>query len=121
MRRLDVEGDAEAYSLVLRSFVKPFYVKHALGPLRREADILQLLAGTHVPAARLHGVDAAADHCDHPSRKSASRRPSTSTAEAPADRAHHEAGADARQEPTCSGHHLQLLFPHARLSLVARR
>ncbi|MFF7187438.1 phosphotransferase family protein [Streptomyces sp. NPDC008222] len=67
MRRLDVEGDGESYSLVLRSFVKPFYVKHALGLLTREADILQLLANTNVPAARLHGVDAAAQHCDHPS------------------------------------------------------
>lgn len=67
MRRLDVEGEGEPYSLVLRSFVKPFFVKHALGLLTREADILRLLADTKVPAARLHGVDAAAEHCDHPS------------------------------------------------------
>ena len=67
MRRLDVEGEGEPYSLVLRSFVKPFFVKHALGLLTREADILRLLADTNVPAARLHGVDAAAEHCDHPS------------------------------------------------------
>ncbi|MEU6591209.1 phosphotransferase [Streptomyces sp. NPDC046881] len=67
MRRLDVEGDGEGYSLVLRSFVKPFYVRHAPGLLTREADILRLLADTGVPAARLHAVDAAAEHCDHPS------------------------------------------------------
>ncbi|MFC8664036.1 phosphotransferase family protein [Streptomyces sp. NPDC057199] len=67
MRRLDVDGESEPYSLVLRSFVRPFFVKHALGLLTREADILRLLADTTVPAARLHGVDASAEHCDHPS------------------------------------------------------
>ncbi|MDG9715443.1 aminoglycoside phosphotransferase family protein [Streptomyces sp. DH24] len=73
MRRLDVEGEGGPYSLVLRSFVKPFYVKHARGLLTREADILRLLANAKanadadVPAARLHAVDAAAEHCDHPS------------------------------------------------------
>lgn len=67
MRRLDVEGDGERYSLVLRSFVKPFHVKHAPGLLTRAADILRLLADTDVPAARLRAVDAAAEHCDHPS------------------------------------------------------
>ncbi|MYW69942.1 phosphotransferase [Streptomyces sp. SID8379] len=76
MRRLDVEriegsqgipGEEEPYSLVLRSFVRPFFVKHAKGLLTREAEILQLLAGTAVPAARLHGVDASAENCDHPS------------------------------------------------------
>jgi aminoglycoside phosphotransferase (APT) family kinase protein len=67
MLRLDVEGDHGARPLVLRSFVKPFFVKHALGLLTREADVLRLLAGTGVPAARLLGVDAAAEHCDHPS------------------------------------------------------
>ncbi|MGW3664670.1 phosphotransferase family protein [Streptomyces sp. NPDC005141] len=67
MRRLDIAGDREPYSLALRSFVKPFFVKHALGLLTREADVLRLLADTPVPAARLHGVDAAAEHCDHPS------------------------------------------------------
>ncbi|MET9451735.1 phosphotransferase family protein [Streptomyces cinerochromogenes] len=67
MRRLDVEGNGERYSLVLRSFVKPFYVRHARGLLTREADILRLLAETGVPAARLHAVDATAEHCDHPS------------------------------------------------------
>ncbi len=67
MWRLDIEGAGSPYSLVLRSFVKPFYVQHALGLLTREADILRLLADTDVPAARLHGVDASAEHCAHPS------------------------------------------------------
>ncbi|MER7982961.1 phosphotransferase [Streptomyces sp. NPDC095817] len=67
MRRLHVEGEGGPYSVVLRSFVKPFFVKHALGLLTREADILRLLADTNVPAASLRGVDAAAEHCDHPS------------------------------------------------------
>ncbi|MFD9461986.1 phosphotransferase family protein [Streptomyces sp. NPDC060027] len=67
MRRLDIEGDREPYSVALRSFVKPFFVKHAPGLLTREADILRLLADTAVPTARLHGVDATAEHCDHPS------------------------------------------------------
>ncbi|MGW0607205.1 phosphotransferase family protein [Streptomyces sp. NPDC002640] len=67
MLRLDVEGDHGALPLVLRSFVKPFFVRHALGLLTREADVLLLLADTDVPAARLLAVDAAAEHCDHPS------------------------------------------------------
>ncbi|WP_424861317.1 phosphotransferase family protein [Streptomyces sp. MMS24-I29] len=68
MRRLDVSGPQGARALVLRSFVKPFYVRHAPGLLTREADILRLLAdGTGVPAARLVAVDARAEHCDHPS------------------------------------------------------
>lgn len=68
MRRLDVSGPDGARALVLRSFVKPFYVRHAPGLLTREADILRLLAdGTGVPAARLVAVDAGAEHCDHPS------------------------------------------------------
>ncbi|MFD9903760.1 phosphotransferase family protein [Streptomyces sp. NPDC059063] len=67
MRRLDVEGRDGSYALVLRSFVKPFFVRHAPGLLTREADVLGLLADTSVPAARLHAVDAAAARCDHPS------------------------------------------------------
>ena len=46
--------------LVLRSFVKPFFVRHAEGLLAREAAVLRLLAGTDVPAARLVAVDATA-------------------------------------------------------------
>ncbi|WP_432004606.1 phosphotransferase family protein [Streptomyces parvus] len=67
MRRLDVGGPGGPRSLVLRSFVKPFYVRHAEGLLTREADILRLLGDTDVPAATLVAVDAAAEHCDHPS------------------------------------------------------
>lgn len=67
MRRLDVTGPDGPRSLVLRSFVKPFFVQHAEGLLTREADILRLLAPTDVPAATLVAVDAAARHCDHPS------------------------------------------------------
>ncbi|MYV61019.1 phosphotransferase [Streptomyces sp. SID4931] len=67
MWRLDVGGPGGPRSLVLRSFVKPFYVRHAEGLLNREADILRLLGDTDVPAATLVAVDAAAEHCDHPS------------------------------------------------------
>ncbi|MFI6155021.1 phosphotransferase family protein [Kitasatospora sp. NPDC051170] len=68
MRRLDVDSEGgEGRTLVLRSFVKPFYLRHAEGLLNREADILRLLAPGPVPAARVYGVDATAEHCDHPS------------------------------------------------------
>ena len=67
MRRLDVTGPDGRCSLVLRSFVKPFFVRHAEGLLTREADVLTLLAATDVPAATLVAVDATARHCDHPS------------------------------------------------------
>jgi len=68
MRRLDIEGGAgEPYTLVLRSFVQPFFLQHASGLLTREAGILRLLADTDVPVARLHAVDAAGEYCDHPS------------------------------------------------------
>ncbi|AYL34338.1 phosphotransferase family protein [Streptomyces sp. PDY-4] len=67
MRRLDIAGPAGRRSLVLRSFVKPFFVRHAEGLLNREADVLTLLADTAVPAAELVAVDATARHCDHPS------------------------------------------------------
>ncbi|WP_031074572.1 phosphotransferase family protein [Streptomyces sp. NRRL WC-3742] len=68
MRRLDVESEVgEGRSLVLRSFVKPFYLRHAEGLLNREAEILRLLAPGPVPAARVYAVDATAEHCDHPS------------------------------------------------------
>ncbi|MFD9692604.1 phosphotransferase family protein [Kitasatospora sp. NPDC059088] len=55
------------YSLVLRSFVKPFYVRHAPGMLEREADVLRLLAARDIPAARLRAVDARGEHGEHPS------------------------------------------------------
>lgn len=67
MRRLDLGGPDGGRSLVLRSFVAPFYVRHAEGLLTREAEILRLLADTDVPAAELVAVDATARHCDHPS------------------------------------------------------
>ncbi|MEU6013889.1 phosphotransferase [Streptomyces sp. NPDC047515] len=67
MRRLDISGPQGGRSLVLRSFVKPFYVRHAPGLLTREADILRLLGSTDVPAARFVAVDAGAEHCDRPS------------------------------------------------------
>ncbi|MFD5434896.1 phosphotransferase family protein [Kitasatospora sp. NPDC127067] len=69
MRRLDVErpGGAAPYALVLRSFVKPFYRRHAPGLLAREAAVLRLLEGSAVPAARLVAVDAAGAVCEHPS------------------------------------------------------
>ncbi|MDT0403508.1 phosphotransferase family protein [Streptomyces edwardsiae] len=54
-------------SLVLRSFVKPFFVRHAEGLLTREADVLSLLADRGLPAATLVAVDASARHCAHPS------------------------------------------------------
>ncbi|MEV6683538.1 phosphotransferase [Streptomyces erythrochromogenes] len=67
MRRLDLRSPDGRRSLVLRSFVKPFYLRHAEGLLNREAAILRLLAGTDVPTATLTAVDATAQHCDHPS------------------------------------------------------
>ncbi|MFF3721523.1 phosphotransferase family protein [Streptomyces erythrochromogenes] len=67
MRRLDLCGADGGRSLVLRSFVKPFYVRHAEGLLNREAAVLRLLADTDVPAATLMAVDATAQYCDHPS------------------------------------------------------
>ncbi|MFC9744449.1 phosphotransferase family protein [Streptomyces niveus] len=67
MRRLGIRGPGGRRSLVLRSFVKPFYVRHAEGLLTREASVQRLLDATGVPAARLVAVDATAEHCDHPS------------------------------------------------------
>jgi aminoglycoside phosphotransferase (APT) family kinase protein len=67
MRRLGIRGPGCRRSLVLRSFVKPFYVRHAEGLLTREAAVLRLLGGTDVPAATLVDVDATARYCDHPS------------------------------------------------------
>ncbi|MFF1476598.1 alpha/beta fold hydrolase [Streptomyces sp. NPDC058301] len=53
--------------LVLRSFAKPFYRRHAPGLLAREAAVLGLLAGTGVPAPALVAADPQGEHCDHPS------------------------------------------------------
>lgn len=68
MRRLDLrDGPDGRRSLVLRSFAKPFYLRHAEGLLSREAAILGLLGDTDVPAATLVALDATGEHCDHPS------------------------------------------------------
>ncbi|WP_405820112.1 phosphotransferase [Streptomyces sp. NBC_01390] len=67
MRRLDLCGPGGRRSLVLRSFVKPFFVRHAEGLLTREATVLRMLGDTDVPAAGLLAVDATAQYCDHPS------------------------------------------------------
>ncbi|MDH6626841.1 pimeloyl-ACP methyl ester carboxylesterase/aminoglycoside phosphotransferase (APT) family kinase protein [Streptomyces sp. LBL] len=54
--------------LVLRTFVKPFFRRHATGLLAREASVLAALAGQKgIPAARPLAVDASAELCDHPS------------------------------------------------------
>jgi pimeloyl-ACP methyl ester carboxylesterase/aminoglycoside phosphotransferase (APT) family kinase protein len=64
MRQLTLDDGTE---LVLRTFVKPFFRRHAPGLLAREADILTLLAGQEgIPAARLVAVDARGELCDHP-------------------------------------------------------
>ncbi|MFJ1755116.1 phosphotransferase family protein [Kitasatospora sp. NPDC088134] len=67
MRRLTVTGPGGERTLVLRSFVEPFFVRHAEGLLGREAAILRLLAPGSVPAARLVAVDATGARCEHPS------------------------------------------------------
>ncbi|MFJ8590174.1 alpha/beta fold hydrolase [Streptomyces sp. NPDC093598] len=65
MRRLTLDDGTE---LALRTFVKPFFRRHAPGLLAREAEILTLLAEQEgVPAPELIGVDATGEHCDHPS------------------------------------------------------
>jgi aminoglycoside phosphotransferase (APT) family kinase protein len=65
MRRLTLD---DGTGLALRTFVKPFFRRHAPGLLGREAEILALLAGQEgVPVPELIGVDATAEHCDHPS------------------------------------------------------
>jgi pimeloyl-ACP methyl ester carboxylesterase len=65
MRRLTLD---DGTALALRTFVKPFFRRHAPGLLAREAEVLTLLAGQEgVPAPERIGVDATAEHCDHPS------------------------------------------------------
>ncbi|WP_329263051.1 alpha/beta fold hydrolase [Streptomyces pseudovenezuelae] len=65
MRRLELDDGTE---LVLRSFVKPFFRRHAPGLLGREASVLALLADVEgVPAPAPVAVDATGEHCDHPS------------------------------------------------------
>lgn len=65
IRRLTLDDGS---GLVLRSFVRPFFRRHAPGLLAREASVLTLLAsydGIAVP--ELCAVDATAEHTDHPS------------------------------------------------------
>ncbi|MDT0391668.1 alpha/beta fold hydrolase [Streptomyces dubilierae] len=65
LRRLTLD---DGTALALRSFVAPFFRRHAPGLLAREAEVLTLLAAQEdVPAPRLIGVDATAGHCEHPS------------------------------------------------------
>ncbi|MET9500318.1 phosphotransferase [Streptomyces sp. NPDC006622] len=65
MRRLTLDDGTD---LVLRTFVKPFFRRHAPGLLTREAGVLALLAGQEgIPAARLVAVDPTGERCDHPS------------------------------------------------------
>ncbi|MEU3959681.1 phosphotransferase [Streptomyces buecherae] len=107
MRRLDVHGPDGRRSLVLRSFVKPFFVRHAEGLLTREATILRLLGDTDVPAATLVAVDATARYCDHPSLLM-SHLPGTVRLD--------DQGADGRAEPLAR----QLVRIH-RLPVTARQ
>ncbi|GAB7028786.1 phosphotransferase [Streptomyces sp. NPDC021749] len=68
MRRLTIgTRDGGTRHLVLRSFVDPFYVRHAEDWLTREAGALTLLAGTGVPAPGLVAVDPTAAQCAYPS------------------------------------------------------
>ncbi|MGW0828028.1 alpha/beta fold hydrolase [Streptomyces sp. NPDC002845] len=65
MRRLTLD---DGTGLVLRSFVKPFFRRHAPGLLGREAAVLELLRGYDgIPAPELRAVDASGEHADHPS------------------------------------------------------
>lgn len=64
MRRLTLD---DGTGLALRTFVKPFFRRHAPGLLAREASVLTLLAAEDgVPAPELVAADATAEHCDHP-------------------------------------------------------
>jgi aminoglycoside phosphotransferase (APT) family kinase protein len=67
MRRLQVRSDAGSRSLVLRSFTKPFFIRHAEGLLNREAAILKLLEPSSIPVATVLAVDAAGLQCASPS------------------------------------------------------
>ncbi|MFD5319172.1 phosphotransferase family protein [Streptomyces sp. NPDC127098] len=53
--------------LVLRSFLTPFFRRHAPGLLTREAEVLALLRDTDVPAAEPLAVDPTGEHCAVPS------------------------------------------------------
>ncbi|WP_411293594.1 phosphotransferase family protein [Streptomyces kunmingensis] len=68
MRRLTIGmSDGGTRALVLRSYVDPFYAKHAEDSLNGEAGVLAQLMGTDVPAPALVAVDPTAAHCEFPS------------------------------------------------------
>ncbi|NKI41388.1 phosphotransferase family protein [Streptomyces physcomitrii] len=67
MRLLRLRGPAGEREWVLRSFVKPFPVRHAPGMLRREAGVLRLLRDTDIPVAALLAVDPEGRRCAAPS------------------------------------------------------
>ncbi|MFC8920751.1 alpha/beta fold hydrolase [Streptomyces sp. NPDC057116] len=67
MRVLRTEGADGGREVVLRSFVKPFYRRHAPGLLAREAEVLGLLAGSGIPVPQCLAVDATGEFCDAPS------------------------------------------------------
>jgi aminoglycoside phosphotransferase (APT) family kinase protein len=68
MRRLTIgTRDGNTRHLVLRSFVDPFYARHAEDWLNREAGALSLLTETSVPAPGLVAADPTGAHCEHPS------------------------------------------------------
>ena len=63
VRRLTVETrDGNTRELVLRSFVDPYYRRHADDSLNREVGALSLLTETDVPAPGLVAVDPTAEH-----------------------------------------------------------
>ncbi|MBB0246641.1 phosphotransferase [Streptomyces alkaliphilus] len=68
LETVDAEGTPNAPNgVVLRSFVREFFRRHAPGLLEREARVLDLLAPGPVPTARLLAVDPTGGHADHPS------------------------------------------------------
>ncbi|MEU6679013.1 aminoglycoside phosphotransferase family protein [Streptomyces sp. NPDC046925] len=68
VRRLTIGSrDGGTRDLVLRSFVDPFYVRHAEDALHREAAALILLTESGVWAPGLVAVDPTAAHCEYPS------------------------------------------------------
>ncbi|THC46987.1 aminoglycoside phosphotransferase family protein [Streptomyces sp. A1499] len=68
MRKLTIgTRDGGTRALVLRTFVAPYYVKHAEDWLNREVGALTQLADTEVPAPELVTVDPTAEHCEYPS------------------------------------------------------
>ena len=67
MRLLRVRAGSALRSLVLRSFTKPFFIRHADGLLNREAAVLKLLEPSSIPVATVLAVDAVGAHCAFPS------------------------------------------------------